>query len=122
MSDYQPHDTQPLTSPETESIETPEPQRGGCGCWIAGVTTVIVFTVLVGIGLFLPPINLYQRFFGLPYATLTASANAVAKEGLTVAAPKLVSGQTVGVTVGSVAMTRFLAGDASAGTWIPNAL
>ncbi len=121
-------DTHPFTPLDTDSLPpeeltNPEPERrGGCGCWVTVLTTLVVFTALVVIGLFLPPINLYQRFFAGNFVTLTSSANAVASSGLTLAAYDLNPGETLDVTLNTVPMDRFLAGDSSAGTWIPDAL
>lgn len=127
----QAHDTQPLepiieplvrVDEDDEHTQEFIPQRGGIGCWLTGLVTLVVFVGLVGIGLFLPPINLYQRLTAPRMTTLSAGANAVSNGGFTLAAYDLAGGDTLGVTVGSVPMNRFLAGDAGAGAWVPDAL
>ena len=120
----QSQDTRSFTPPPDNSIP-PEPpefdpdfeQRRGCGCWVTLLTTLTVFVVLVVVGLFLPPVSLYQRLFSPNYVTLTASANAVGENGFTLAAYNLQGGATLGVSLSSVPMDRFLAGDTSAGAW-----
>ncbi len=72
--------------PPEEMSDPQQQRRGGCGCWVTLLTTLVVFVALVVVGLFLPPINLYQRLFAGNYVTLTSSANAVASNGLTLAA------------------------------------
>jgi hypothetical protein len=128
----QPFDTEPL-KPITENPDAPEGEydynyeqtehrRGGCGCWITALTTLVVFGVLIVIGLFLPPVNLLQRLTNPQFTTLTSSVNAVADGGLTLASYELQAGESLAVTLSNVPMNRFLAGDITAGTWIPDAL
>ncbi len=117
------HPFAPVDPMPPEEITNPEPaRRGGCGCWVTVLTTLVVFVALVVVGLFLPPINLYQRLFAGNFVTLTGSANAVASNGLTLAAYDLQPGETLDLTLNTVPMDRFLAGDTSAGAWIPDAL
>ncbi|MCC6803153.1 MAG: hypothetical protein IT319_09730, partial [Anaerolineae bacterium] len=129
----QAHDTQPLEpviqtlsrvddEPEDDYTQEIVARRGGIGCWVTGLVTLVVFVGLVGIGLFLPPINLYQRLTAPRMTTLTAGANTVSDSGLTLASYDLNNGETLGVSISSLPMNRFLAGDASAGAWIPDAL
>ncbi len=114
---------EPLIRVDEQEAEQEAPPRGrGCGCWVTAITTLVVFVVLVGIGLFLPPINLMQRLTSPHFTTLTSSANAVAENGLTLAAYNLSGGSTLDVSLSSVPMNRFLAGDASAGAWVPDAM
>jgi hypothetical protein len=126
----QPFDTEPL-KPITENPDAPEGEydynyeqtehrRGGCGCWITALTTLVVFGVLIVIGLFLPPVNLLQRLTNPQFTTLTSSVNAVADGGLTLTSYELQPGESLAVTLSNVPMNRFLAGDITAGTWIPD--
>ncbi len=114
----QPEDTEQFTPVK----ETPEAPRRGCGCYVTAITTLVVFALLVSVGLFLPPINLLQHLTGPHFTTLTTSANAVADNGLTLAAYNLKGSDTLSVALSSVPMDRFLAADAKAGSWIPDAL
>ncbi len=95
--------------------------RRGCGCWITALSTLVVFVVLVVFGLFLPPINLYQRLTSPHYTTLNSGNNAVADNGMTVTAYNLKGPETLGVTLTSVPMDRFLASDTSQGAWVADA-
>lgn len=74
-------DTQPF-SPFRREAEPPPAQRGGCGCgcWLPALITLFLVGVLVVVGLFLPPIDLYNRLFGVQYAMLNAENNAVRSE------------------------------------------
>lgn len=113
----------PIELPRRTYSAPPEPPRErGCGCWIAGVITLMIAGVLVGIGLFLPPVNLYDRLFGPQYALLTADQNAVAAGDLTLAVYGPDYGSEFGVALEVVPMEQFINGDGSAGNWIPQAL
>src|SRR5579871_6705769 len=112
---------EPLAPSEAPPLLDDEPRRGGCGCWVTALATLVVFVVLVGVGLFLPPINLFQRLTGPHYTTLNSGANAVAANGLTVTAANLKGPETLGVTLSSVSMDRFLASDTTQGAWVADA-
>ncbi|MBI1258643.1 MAG: hypothetical protein GC204_14340 [Chloroflexi bacterium] len=128
MSDY-PQDTHPFTpldaplTPDEQEQDFEQAPRGrGCGCWVTLISTLVVFIVLIAIGLYLPPINLLQRLTTPNFTTLTARANALTNSGLTLAAYNLQGADTLSVTLNSVPMDRFLAGDTKFGTWVPDAL
>ena len=112
----------PEDGPQYTYYEEAPRKRGGCGCWVTAITTLAVFAVLVGVGLFLPPINLLQRLTQPQMTTLTNDANAVADSGLTLASYNLQPGESLNVSLSSVPMSRFLAGDVTAGAWVPDAL
>src|SRR5690606_40867933 len=70
--------------PYTTLFRSPPPQPpvtqspaegGGCGCWIPALITSFVVFVLIIVGLFLPPVDLWNRLFGTQYAVLNADAN-----------------------------------------------
>lgn len=63
----------------------PQKSSGGAGCWVSVLLTLFVAGVLVLVGLFLPPVDLWNRLFGANYVKLTADANAIQADGLTVA-------------------------------------
>ena len=84
-------------------------RRGGCGCWIPAILTVLLVGVLAIIGAILPPINLPQRLFGISlfgpnYTMLSAQANAVANNGLALIADPNTVGTDFGVVLASVPM------------------
>lgn len=118
------HDTQPIEPvSEHDAPAAAAPRQGsGCGCWLTGLTTLVVAAVLVVVGLFLPPINLYDRLFGEQYAMLSPEANAVAADGMTLAVYGPDYGSDFGVVLNSVPLQTFLSGSASAGEWVPQAL
>jgi hypothetical protein len=105
-------DTQPIVP------LTAQEERGGCGCgcWIPAILTLLLVVALVGVGLFLPPINLYDRWFGPQYDILSAERNAVRADGLTlVVAPDDV-GQDFGAALNSVSLSAVNSGDPAAET------
>ena len=123
--EFDPENDTSQTDAEHYDYYQQEPRKrggGGCGCWVAAITTLVVFVVLVGVGLFLPPVNLLQRLTQPQMTTLTSDTNAVTDSGLTLASYNLEPGESLNVSLSSVPMSRFLAGDATAGTWVPDAL
>lgn len=119
-------DTQPVIPEEPEAFqrvpptEPPPNQRGGCGCWIPALLTLFVVAVLVVVGLFLPPVDLWNRLFGTPFAVLSAEANAIADNGLTLAVDPASPGQNFGVALSSIPEDAFVSGSANA-EWVPAA-
>ena len=103
-------DTQPLT-PVRE-----QPQSGGCGYWVTALLTLFVASILVVVGLFLPPINLYEQLFGVQYAMLSADANAIANgdQTLTLSVDPANPGNQFGVALASLSMDDFVAGNREA--------
>ncbi len=91
--------------------------RGGCGCWLPALLTLFVAAVLVVVGLFLPPVDLWNKLFGVQYATLNQDANAIAVEGLTVAVDPADSGQNFGVAVEPMPIAAYLNGSSDA-AWV----
>ena len=83
---------QPLICVDDEA-ETEAPRRGGCGCWVTAITTLVVFVVLVGDRAVPAADQPAASACSAPqFTTLTASANAVADNGLTLAAYNLQGG------------------------------
>lgn len=108
-------DTQPFEpmSPAVMRQESVEGRRG-CGCWLPAILTLTTVAVLVGISLFLPPVNLYERLFGVQYAMLDSQANAVAADGLTLIVNPDDAGQQFGVALSAVPMNALNAETAQA--------
>src|SRR5690606_4068147 len=101
-------DTQPYAPVIPIAMRPEQPEnKGGCGCWVTAIMTLLVAAVLVGIGLFLPPVNLYDRLFGVQYAMLSAEANAVAVDGLTVSVSPSDPGREFGVAMNSVPLNAL---------------
>ena len=81
--------TEELVKDSTQPVTpiTQRPKKGrGLGCWITGITTLIVAVGLVAVGLLLPPFNLADRLFGPQYAMLSSESNAAGLGGLAVVA------------------------------------
>lgn len=109
-------------SPAKEDTQPKPPveQRGGCGCVLPALLTGFVVMVLVIVGLFLPPVDLWNRLFGVQYAVLSANANAVAADGLTLIVDPADPGSGFGVVIDSIPARDFLAG--TRGDWAAEAL
>ncbi|NWG15360.1 MAG: hypothetical protein HXY41_01875 [Chloroflexi bacterium] len=97
-------DTQPF-NPFRREEETPPARRGGCGCWLPALITLFLVGALVVVGLFLPPIDLYNRLFGVQYTMLSAESNAVRSTdgGLTVLVDPASLGENFGVALETAA-------------------
>jgi spore germination protein YaaH len=117
-------DTQPIPPPQPGQYPYPPgapPRRsGGCGCWIPALLTLFVVGTLVVVGLFLPPVDLWNRLFGVQYATLSAEANAIAESGLTLVVDPANPGSGFGVALDAMPVNTFLTGGAGV-EWLPAA-
>ncbi|MBZ0278408.1 MAG: hypothetical protein K8I60_19835, partial [Anaerolineae bacterium] len=112
------HDTQPQPA-----YRPPQRSGGGCGCWLPALVTLFLVVALVGVGLFLPPVSLYDRLFGVQYTMLSAESNAVRSQdtALTLVVDPASPGQDFGVALSEVSINDFTAGNAAAGDMIPAA-
>jgi len=97
----------------------PPPNNKGCALVVA--LSVLVAVVLVGVGLFLPPISLFDRLFGEAYTTLDNNGDSVAVPDGSFRVASVTDGQRFGVRVGGVSLRDFTAGDATLAEWIPTA-
>ena len=113
-------DTQPYIPSNPAYMRQPEPRKRGCGCWVTGIVTLLVAAVLVGVGLFLPPVNLYDRLFGVQYAMLDSETNAVAAEGLTLIVNPADAGQNFGVALEPVTLAQMRAASPAANVQAAN--
>lgn len=101
-----------------------QPPRGsGAGCWLVAALTLFIVLVLVIIGLFLPPISLYDRLFSEQFAMLDAQNNGLASGdgAFSFAVLPQDAGQDFGVQLETVSLVDFEAADSAAGAWVPEA-
>ncbi len=102
----------------------PAPKKsGGIGCWLTALASLFFAAILVGVGLFLPPISLYDRLFGTQYTPLSSETNALQEDGITFAVYSESIPQDYGVALTSSTMNSFLAStenSASAAAIPPN--
>lgn len=96
---FVPEDTHPVHTVEYEE----QPRGRGCGCWIPAILTLLLAVVLIVVGLFLPPVNLYNRLFGVQYTTLNAQTNALPSPdgNLTLSVDPQDPGKEFGVALGT---------------------
>lgn len=106
--------TAPVTPPTSGELpavphdeDAPRP-RGGCGCWIPLILSLLIAAALIGVGLFLPPVNLYDRLFGTQYVMLDAASNAIASDGFTLVLDPADTGAAFGVALDSVTVSEFI--------------
>jgi hypothetical protein len=81
------------------------------GCLLTFGAALAFAAVLVAVGLFLPPVNLYDRLFGEQYVTLDAVNNAAALDGLTLAVRPDDTGTDFGVALSANTPDAFAASD-----------
>ena len=113
-------DTQPVPLKPNQYQGAPPRRSGGCGCWIPALLTLFVVGTLVVVGLFLPPVDLWNRLFGVQYATLSAEANAIADSGLTLVVDPSNPGSNFGVALEALPVNEFLNGSSTV-EWVPAA-
>src|SRR4051812_39773619 len=94
----------PYDQAEAAPVEEGREKRSGCGCWVAALLTFLLVVALIGVGLFLPPINLYQKLFGVNYTMISVNANAIASndKSLTLIVDPSDVGQNFGVSLNTV--------------------
>lgn len=114
----------PTPAAGTNTVPPQGPSRregSGAGCWIVGTLTAFVVFVLVIVGLFLPPISLYERLFGAQYVPLTAAGDSITTTDqsfrLVAAAPS----NDFAANLNSVSLRDFVSDDGTSVEWIPEA-
>ncbi|MDQ7024859.1 MAG: hypothetical protein Q9P44_04800 [Anaerolineae bacterium] len=95
-------------------------KRSGAGCWVTGIISIAVAMLLVIVGLFLPPFDLYNRLVGEQFTTLTQVGDAVISPdgGLSFAVATQARSE-FGVRVDVTSLQDFEASNTAAGDWIP---
>ena len=101
--------------------EQPTQRRGGCGCWIAGITTLVVVSILIIGGLLLPPISLAERLMKQPYAMLDAVNNGIQTrdQSFALIVDPADTGTEFGASLDSISMDEFLTNTSD--DWIQSA-
>lgn len=91
------------------------------GCVITLLVTLIIGGGLIAVGLFLPPFNLADKLFGTQFVMITADANAVAANGLTIVFDPADTGRDFGVALSMVTAESFSRVGEPEAAWIPQA-
>ncbi len=97
----------------------PVRESSGCGCWLPAMITGFLVTILVIVGLFLPPISLLDKLLGSQYTMLNAEGNGVAVEGMSFVVDAQALQGEFGVQLNSVALNSFTSGTGA--DWVPAA-
>ncbi len=95
-----------------------QPARSGVGCWLTMVITLFIAGVLVLVGLFLPPFSLYDRLFGVQYATLARVGDSIATRDGSLRLIVAEDGAGYGAAVDGISLREFMAADADAAAWV----
>lgn len=100
----------------------PRQPSNGAGCWLTGIVSTFIALILVIAGLFLPPIDLYNRLLGANYSVLQAAGETIQStdETFSLALATDVNGE-FGIRLNTVSLANFEAANADAGDWIPAA-
>ncbi len=116
MTDEKPPQTQtpaPMQAlPPQRLVVTQRRGPNTLGCILTLFTALACAGILVAVGLFLPPVNLYDKLFGAQYVALDAANNAAALDGLTLALSPDDIGTGFGVALASLAPETFAGTDA----------
>jgi len=123
MTDEKPPQTQipaPMQAlPPQRLVVTQRRGPNTFGCFLTLFTALACAGILVAVGLFLPPVNLYDRLFGAQYVALDAANNAAALDGLTLVLNPDDVGTGFGVALTSLTPDIFAGGGAP--DWAPQA-
>lgn len=111
--------------PQPQDIQALPPQRlvvtqrrgpNTLGCFLTLFAALGCAGILIAVGLFLPPVNLYDRLFGPQYVMLDAVNNAIALDGLTLALRPDDIGTEFGITIASQPAEDFTSTDSQDST------
>ena len=94
------NETPPMTTMPESS------HKSSIGCWLGALITMFVVTVLVIVGLFLPPFSIYDRLFGEQFTMLQAGEG-LPVDGLLVAIQEDSPSGDFGVRISSVSLLEF---------------
>ncbi|MCA9893179.1 MAG: hypothetical protein KC615_09355, partial [Anaerolineae bacterium] len=105
--------------PNVKLDDRPRRPRNSAGCWIVTSLTAFIVFVLVIVGLFLPPISLYERLFGPKYVPLTEPGDSLATsdEGFRLVAAA--ESDEFGASLTAVSLRDYVAADSTTQEWIP---
>jgi len=97
-------------------------QSGGAGCWLTAIISLFVAMMLVLVGVFLPPLSLYDRLFAEQYEMLSTESLSIGygnEFSISVSADDI--GENFGVQLSQVSLNDFETVNTNAGEWIPSA-
>lgn len=112
-----------MTATSTNIPPVRQPQKGsGAGCWLTAFISLFVAMILVLVGLFLPPLSLYDRLFTEQYDMLSAdNPNIALGSEFSVGINGEDTGQDFGVQLSKVSLNDFETANTTVGEWIPAA-
>ncbi len=100
------------------SHHTPPP-RHNFGCWLVAFTSLLFTFILVGLSLFLPPINLPDRLIAAQYIPLNAEASAVSlAAGFRLSLPAGASAGDFAVKLDLISADAFASPEPEAPPWL----
>ncbi len=110
------------TEPNMQPVYPSQKQSGGAGCWLTAFISLFVAMILVLVGVFLPPLSLYDRLFGEQYDVLSIENPNIAygsEFSLGISGDE--TGEDFGVQLSKVSLNDFETNNTTAGEWIPSA-
>jgi spore germination protein YaaH len=112
-----------MTATSTNIPPVRQPQKGsGAGCWLTAFISLFVAMVLVFVGLFLPPLSLYDRLFSEQYDMLSLDNPSIALGSeFSIGVQGEDVGENFGVQLSRVTLNDFETANTTAGEWIPSA-
>lgn len=105
-----------MTQPHFDAVQQP---RNNLGCWLTMIVTLLTVSVLVVVGLFLPPFSLYDRLFGVQYATLTQVGDSIATRDGSLRLIVAEASEGYGAAVDGISLRDFTVATGEAQAWIP---
>jgi spore germination protein YaaH len=110
------------TEPKMQPVRPPESKKSGAGCWLTALVSLFVATVLILVGVFLPPLSLYDRLFGEQYDMISTERLSVAYGNeFAVGVSVDDTGDDFGVQLSRVSLNDFEASNTAVGDWIASA-
>jgi spore germination protein YaaH len=106
------------TPPNMPPVRQPK-QGSGAGCWLTAFISLFVAMILVMVGLFLPPLSLFDRLFSEQYDMLNAENMTVAlgnEFSIGIGGDEL--GESFGVQLSKVSLNDFETANTIVGDWI----
>jgi hypothetical protein len=98
--------------------QQPQTSSNGCSALVA-FTAFVVAIILLGIGAFLPPFSLYDRLFGVQYATLQLSGDSIASVDSGLRIVNINDSAGFGVNIETTSLMAFTVDNGETNTWIP---
>ena len=110
-----------VTSTNIPPVRQPQ-KGGGAGCWLTAFISLFVAMILVMVGVFLPPLSLYDRLFGEQYDMFSPETSSIALGNeFSIGVNGEDVGTDFGVQLSKISLNDFETNNTAVGEWIPSA-